>query len=109
MKRVALAFVVSLLAACGGGGSPTVASSSSTTTTPTITTITTTTTASTTTTTVAAAANATAPSAPDEEGDVTLVTAEALGTSWRAGCPVGPGQLRMLTVSYFGFDGAVHQ
>jgi hypothetical protein len=32
-----------------------------------------------------------------------------LGTSWRDGCPVGPTQLRMLTVSYVGFDGAVRQ
>ena len=111
MKRGALVLVVSLLAACGGGGSPTVASSpiTTTTTTPTTTTTVPSTTAEPTTTTALVAATTTAPSAPTEEGDVTLVTAETLGTSWREGCPVGPDRLRMLTVSYFGFDGAVHQ
>jgi hypothetical protein len=30
-------------------------------------------------------------------------------TSWRAGCPVSPGGLRLLTVSHWGFDGRVRQ
>lgn len=31
-----------------------------------------------------------------------------LGLSWRPGCPVGPGDLRLITVSYWGFDNAGH-
>ncbi|MBE8525262.1 M15 family peptidase, partial [Amycolatopsis sp. H6(2020)] len=37
------------------------------------------------------------------------VTAERLGNSWRAGCPVGPDQLRLINLSFLGFDGAVHR
>ncbi|HEX7302062.1 M15 family peptidase, partial [Lentzea sp.] len=37
------------------------------------------------------------------------VTAERLGSSWREGCPVGPGQLRLVSLSFVGFDGAVHR
>ncbi|WP_426573063.1 M15 family metallopeptidase [Aquihabitans sp. McL0605] len=39
---------------------------------------------------------------------VTTVDAAALGSSWRAGCPVGPAQLRRVRVAYWGYDGAVH-
>jgi hypothetical protein len=31
------------------------------------------------------------------------------GRFWRAGCPVGLSQLRLLTVSHWGFDGRVHE
>ena len=31
-----------------------------------------------------------------------------LGLSWRPGCPVGPGDLRLVTVSYWGFDDSAH-
>ena len=31
-----------------------------------------------------------------------------VGRSWRPGCPVGLDQLRLLTVTYWGFDGKVH-
>ena len=31
------------------------------------------------------------------------------GVSWRPGCPVGLGQLRLLRLSYWGFDHVVHQ
>ncbi len=31
------------------------------------------------------------------------------GESWRSGCPVPLSQLRLLTVSHWGFDGRVHQ
>jgi poly-gamma-glutamate synthesis protein (capsule biosynthesis protein) len=31
-----------------------------------------------------------------------------VGRSWRPGCPVGLDQLRLLTVTYWGFDGRVH-
>jgi hypothetical protein len=31
------------------------------------------------------------------------------GVSWHRGCPVGLGRLRLLTVTHWGFDGAVHR
>lgn len=37
------------------------------------------------------------------------VTAERLGNSWHEGCPVGPDQLRLVNLSFLGFDGAVHR
>jgi len=36
------------------------------------------------------------------------VTAAQLGRSWHPGCPVGPADLRAVTVSYVGFDGRAH-
>jgi hypothetical protein len=36
------------------------------------------------------------------------VTAAQLPYSWRPGCPVDPPQLRMLDMSYWGFDGQPH-
>lgn len=30
------------------------------------------------------------------------------GTSWHAGCPVGLDELRLITLSYWGFDGSAH-
>jgi hypothetical protein len=36
------------------------------------------------------------------------VTAAQLGASWRPGCPVPPARLRLLRVSYRGFDGRAH-
>ncbi len=36
------------------------------------------------------------------------VTALQLGPSWRPGCPVDPTQLRLLHLSYWGFDGVGH-
>ena len=36
------------------------------------------------------------------------VTAADLTASWRAGCPVGPDDLRLLTLSFWGFDDAPH-
>jgi hypothetical protein len=41
-------------------------------------------------------------------GTVSRVTAAQLRYSYRPGCPVGPSQLRLLHVSYIGFDGAPH-
>jgi hypothetical protein len=38
-------------------------------------------------------------------GTVHPVTARDLPHSYRAGCPVGPSQLRLLRLSYWGFDG----
>ena len=40
---------------------------------------------------------------------VRSVTAADLPHSWRPGCPVGPSQLRLLQVPFFGFDGLKHQ
>ena len=37
------------------------------------------------------------------------VTAERLASSWHKGCPVGPDQLRLLSLDFVGFDGAVHR
>lgn len=45
---------------------------------------------------------------PAFRSSVTTVTAADLGSSWRAGCPVGPSQLRRVRVSYWGYDGTVH-
>lgn len=37
------------------------------------------------------------------------MTAAQLGATWHAGCPVGPDQLRLLSLSFWGFDGRVHR
>ncbi len=42
------------------------------------------------------------------EGTVAAVSATQVASTWRPGCPVGPAQLRMLTMSYWGFDGRAH-
>jgi D-alanyl-D-alanine carboxypeptidase len=39
---------------------------------------------------------------------VSAVTAAELGSSWRPGCPVAPEGLRLLRLSYWGFDGQPH-
>src|SRR5438552_14691639 len=49
------------------------------------------------------------PALPPFQATVLPVTAAQLGRSWHAGCPVGPSQLRRLSVSYVGFDGAAHR
>jgi hypothetical protein len=36
------------------------------------------------------------------------VRAEMTGSSWRPGCPVGLGDLRLVQVSHWSFDGRVH-
>ncbi len=36
------------------------------------------------------------------------VSAGSVPFTWRPGCPVGPPQLRMLHLSYWGFDGHAH-
>ena len=73
-------------------------------------------TSSTTTTSSTALATTTLPSLPTNEprsalvasARIAAVTLEELGTSWRAGCPVAPDQLRRLTVDYWGFDNQAH-
>jgi hypothetical protein len=46
--------------------------------------------------------------APRLVGTVHPVGRIDLPHSWRAGCPVGPAQLRLLRLSYWGFDGKAH-
>jgi D-alanyl-D-alanine carboxypeptidase len=41
-------------------------------------------------------------------GTVATVTAADLASTYRAGCPVGPASLRMLHMSYWGFDDRAH-
>ncbi len=48
------------------------------------------------------------PALPPYQAHASTVTAAELGASWRAGCPVGPAQLRAVSVSYVGFDGVAH-
>jgi len=50
------------------------------------------------------ASSATEP-APDFTAKIEPVRWDDLRHSYRAGCPVGPAQLRALRVSYWGFDG----
>ena len=45
---------------------------------------------------------------PPFQASVAPVTAAQLGRSWHPGCPVGPAQLRRLSVSFVGFDGRAH-
>jgi hypothetical protein len=45
---------------------------------------------------------------PPFQASIAPVTAAELGESWHPGCPVGPSQLRNVTVSYVGFDGRAH-
>lgn len=40
---------------------------------------------------------------------VSEVSAEELGASWREGCPVAPSALSRVTLTHFGYDGAVRQ
>lgn len=45
---------------------------------------------------------------PAFQSSIEAVTAAELGASWRAGCPVGPDQLRAVNLSYVGYDGVAH-
>lgn len=47
--------------------------------------------------------------APAFRGTVSAVSAADLGSSWRSGCPVGPSLLRRVRVTYWGYDGKVHE
>ena len=46
---------------------------------------------------------------PPFQASVAPVSAAQLGRSWHPGCPVGPGELRTVRVSYVGFDGRAHR
>lgn len=54
---------------------------------------------------LAGAASAAPAPAPEFSAKVEPVRWDDLRYSYRAGCPVGPSQLRALRVSYWGFDG----
>jgi hypothetical protein len=58
------------------------------------------------------ASSRSAPSAPQDAPPFTATvrtpTAADLGASWHAGCPVGPAQLREISLRYWGFDNAAH-
>ena len=58
-----------------------------------------------TTTTVPAVTTTTVPSF---SSNVSFVSATQLGSTWHAGCPVDPSQLRLLQLSYWGFDNQPH-
>jgi hypothetical protein len=45
---------------------------------------------------------------PTFEAATQPVAAADLGASWHEGCPVGPDQLRRVTLRYWGFDNDVH-
>jgi hypothetical protein len=45
---------------------------------------------------------------PEFVGNVSAVTAADIAESWRPGCPVGPDQLSLLRLSYWGFDAQPH-
>jgi hypothetical protein len=62
-------------------------------------------------TTTAAAPTTAAPTTtlpPAFSSSVSAVTAAQLGATWHAGCPVDPSQLRLLQLSYWGFDNQAH-
>ncbi|NGO80174.1 M15 family metallopeptidase [Streptomyces sp. YC504] len=55
-----------------------------------------------------AALRAAAPKGPVFQHRTLPVTRAALGRTYRPGCPVPPGRLRLLRMSHWGFDGKVH-
>lgn len=68
----------------------------------------TTTTSTSTTTTTTLPPTTTTTTIPPFTSSEAAVTAAELGGTWRAGCPVGPSQLTMLTMTYWGFDDTAH-
>jgi hypothetical protein len=56
----------------------------------------------------ASAAVAAAPAPPAFSASVERVTAADLPYSWRRGCPVGPAQLRLVQLRFWGFDQRAH-
>lgn len=73
-----------------------------------VTTTTTTLVATTTTTTLVAPTTTSTTPAPAFTSDVSAVSTAQLGGTWHAGCPVGSSQLRLLQMSYWGFDNRPH-
>jgi hypothetical protein len=62
-----------------------------------------------TTSTTAAAPSTTSTVTTPPSATIETVTAADLPASWRPGCPVAPEQLRRITVTHVGFDGADHR
>ncbi|WP_062430713.1 M15 family metallopeptidase [Herbidospora daliensis] len=57
----------------------------------------------------AAASPSPTPTAPPEfTSKITKVTRDQVRYSWRPGCPVGLNDLRMITMTYWGFDDKAH-
>jgi hypothetical protein len=52
-----------------------------------------------------ASSGASSAALPPFTSSVASVSASQLGKTWRPGCPVAPGQLRLLHLRYMGFDG----
>ena len=61
-----------------------------------------------TTTTSAVAATTSSTAVPAFAGTVARVAVTDVASSYRAGCPVGPDDLRLLSLSYWGFDDKAH-
>lgn len=96
-QRVVMGLGSTVVAIFFSSCSPTSSPARSLTTTRLSTTITTTTLAPTTTVSV-----------PAFSSSVSTVSAAQLGATWHVGCPVDPTQLRMLQLSYWGFDNQTH-
>ncbi|GAA1679340.1 M15 family metallopeptidase [Fodinicola feengrottensis] len=47
-------------------------------------------------------------SLPAYSATTKTVTAADLGATWHSGCPVGPAQLRMISLTYYGMDQKAH-
>jgi hypothetical protein len=105
-KTCPLLLVAALVAGCASGvnGAPAASKTakSSATTIPTATS----TTLSVTTTVVAPTTTTT--TGPAFTPTVSAVSAAQLGGTWHADCPVDPSQLRLLQMSYWGFDNQPH-
>ena len=54
------------------------------------------------------AAPTTTATAPPTVAEIDVATAERMTASWRLGCPVPLSDLRLLTLTYWGFDGQPH-
>ena len=92
-RAIGAALLAGVLAGCSGSGSGESAPRSA---------------ASQSTTTVATAPPTITPPTTDAvyRSAVATVTADDLGASWHLGCPVPPESLRLVTVTFIGFDGA---
>ena len=97
--------LLSVGAACGSPAKRNAADSATTATNPPATTASTT---PATTSTTAPSTTTTLPPTPAFSYTIGGVTAADLPYSWRPGCPLGPDQLRIIHLSYWGFDSKAH-
>ncbi len=113
-RAVAIPVAAALLAACSTSPERTSAPATTTVATAPTTTaaaaaaVAATTTAAATTTTVVPPTTVAAVPDSTFTGTVVVVSAADLGSSWRPGCPVAPDALRLLRLSYWGFDDQAH-